>query len=314
MNYKKSTATICVIIFITLISFNHAFAGASGADLKGYIPASPGVKALLFYNHYFAADETYLNDDKNPAYDDYKLDVTSWVFRPINYFQVGSFTGSIQALIPFTETSMDATIKSSDGPVSISTSHFGLVDPTILGGVWLVNRPESQTWLGVSEWINLPVGDYDNSRILTGPGDNRWGFKTEVGFVKGFGNFYVEFVPSIEFFTDNDDHMLRGGSIVTCDKDPVYRLDAHFIYDIVPKTTPVSLSLDYYYAKGGEESFYGTERNVEMDDHALQLTLGLGLTPTQKILIQYREDIEVENGSKGSRIGIRYTYAIPPKS
>lgn len=314
MKYKKLAATACITIFITMILSNHAFAGASGADAKGYIPAPAGLKALLFYNHYFTADETYLNGNKNSAYEDYKVDVTSWVFRPINYFKAGSFTGSIQALIPFTDTSMDATVKSPAGSLAISTSHFGLADPTILGGLWLVNRPESQTWLGVSEWINIPVGDYDNSRILTGPGDNRWGLKTEVGFVKGFGNVYVELVPSIEFFTDNDDHLLKGGSIVTCEKDPVFRLDAHLIYDIVPKTTPVSLSLDYYYAKGGEETVYGTDRNLEMDDQALQCTLALGLTPTQKILIQYREDIEVENGSKGSRIGIRYTYAIPPNN
>ena len=306
MKYKRILMNVCLIVLAALTVTNSAFAGASGANAKGYIAAPQGLSGILLYSHYSSANETYLNGQENEAYEDFKVDQTTWVCRPVYYFGIGSFTATIQALVPFADVSLDATLKTQAGPFSISESRSGLADPTILGAVWLINNPKSKTWLGISEWVNMPFGKYDNERILN-IGDNRWGFKTELGFVKGFGNFYVDLIPKVEIFTNNDDHRFSDGSVVTSEKDPVYGFEGHLSYDFIAGHSPLSLALDYNYAKGGEETIRDVEQNKEMDDHALQLSLTYGLTPNQKLLFQFQKDLEVENGPKGHKFGLRYT-------
>jgi hypothetical protein len=46
----------------------------------------------------------------------------------------------------------------------------------------------------------------------------------------------------------------------------------------------------------------------ETETHSLQFTLGLTLAPKQKLLLQYLQDLSVENGSETNRFGVRYTF------
>lgn len=291
---KKSIITSIKSTILATLLLATAGTTAMAGDTRGYIPAPSGTAGVLFYYKHTTGFEKYLNGDK--VADDFNLKSNIEVLRPVYYSTLGSMPVSIQALIPFGEATLDGA---SVGNKSYATS--GLADPTILGGFWPINNPETKTWLGVSEWIKMPVGQYDNDRVLN-LGANQWAFKTEVGFVKGWGNFYLELSPYIEFYTDNDDYTAANR---TLEKDYVFGMETHLSYDI---SKTVLVSLDHYFKKGGETTVENVAMNDEIETHSLQFTLGLALAPKQKLLLQYLQDLSVENGSKTDVFGLRYTY------
>lgn len=263
-------------------------------DTRGYVPAPPGTAGVLFYYWHTSGNDRYKNGDKVAT--DFNLDSNLQILRPVYYSSFASMPVSVQALIPFGDTAVDGA---SVGNQSFSSS--GLADPTILAGIWPISNPETKTWLGVTEWFKFPIGEYENDRVLN-MGANQWAFKTEVGFVKGWGDFYLELTPWVEFYTDNTDY---GAVSATLEKDPIYGLETHLSYDI---SKTVLVSLDHYYKKGAETTVASVDMSDETETHSLQFTLGLTLAPKQKLLLQYLQDLSVENGSETNRFGVRYTF------
>ena len=80
-------------------------------------------------------------------------------------------------------------------------------------------------------------------------GANRWGFREEINFTKGFDvipnhPIYFEVTAGTDFFTTNDDYM--GGQDLA--QDPIYNLESHLSYDL---TKALAISFDYYGHWGG---------------------------------------------------------------
>ena len=205
-------------------------------DTRGYVPAPPGTTGVLFYYWHSSGNDRDRNGDKVAT--DFNLDSNLQILRPVYYSSLASMPVTVEALIPFGDTEVDGA---SVGNQSFSAS--GLADPTILAGIWPISNSATKTWLGVTEWFKFPIGEYENDRVLN-MGANQWAFKTEVGFVKGWGDFYLELTPWVEFYTDNTDYVTAGA---TLEKDPIYGLETHLSYDI---SKAVLVSLDHYYKKG----------------------------------------------------------------
>ncbi len=293
MRQKKGFQII--FIFAAAMMFFQTMTGnVSAGDTRGYIPAPPDTFGVLFYYLHTSGFERYADGDK--ISEDFNLQSNVQIFRPVYYSQLGTMPVTLQALIPFGDKTIDGA---AIGNRSFSSS--GLADPTILAGIWPISDPATKTWLAVSEWFRFPVGEYDKDKTLN-MGDNQWAFKTEIGFVKGFGDFYLELSPCVEFYTDNDEYSSAG---LTLEKDPLFIMETHLSYDV---NKSVLVSLDHYYKKGAETTVADISKNDETDTHSLQFTLGLTPAPKQKLLLQYLEDISVENGSKTSKFGARYTY------
>lgn len=287
MSFTKSFLLITLFAVITGTS-------SMAGDTRGYIPAPPDSTGVLFYYWHTAGFEKYKNGDK--VAEDFNIQSNLQIFRPVYYSALGSMPVTLQALIPFGNIRVDGA---SVGNKAYSSS--GLSDPTILAGIWPISNPETKTWLAVTQWFKMPLGEYDKDRVLN-MGANQWAFKTEVGFVKGWGDFYLELTPNVEFYTDNSDY---GAASATLEKDPLFTLETHLSYD-VSKT--VLVSLDHYYKKGGETTVANTAMNDETETHSIQFTLGVTPAPKQKLLLQYLQDVSVENGSKTNRFGARYTF------
>lgn len=287
------TSVLQSVLLATLLLATTGTSSMAG-DTRGYIPAPPDSIGVLFYYWHTSGYEKYKNGDK--IADDFNLMSNLEILRPVYYSALGSMPVTVQALIPFGDMTLDGA---SVGNKSYSSS--GLADPTILAGIWLISNAESKTWLGVTEWFKFPIGEYDKSKVLN-MGSNQWAFKTELGFVKGWGDFYLELSPYVEFYTDNDDYTATSKNL---QKDPVFGMETHLSYDI---SKTVLVSLDHYYKKGGETTVQSVAMDDETETQSLQFTLGLTIAPKQRILLQYLQDLSVENGSKTNRFGIRYTF------
>ena len=104
-------------------------------------------------------------------------------------------------------------------------------------------------------------------------GTNRWSFKPEIGLSKTFGPVTLELVPSVTFFTDNDDFLGRHGS----SKDPLYAVQGHAIYH-----TRFGLwaAFDVTYYRGGR---HGRRRGGEPPENApRRRTLAIPVTGTTR--------------------------------
>lgn len=287
---------ICFVfmgIFVYLIITGIEISSADD-DPRDYIAAPPGTNVLAVYYKHITGHNAYNDGDKVGGNKNLYMNIG--ILRPIFYTNIGSFTINPQALIPFGDASLDGE---DVGGVELATS--GLGDPVFAATLWLINNTASKTWFGITPFITVPLGEHDKDDVLN-MGNNRWAFKGECGFVKGFGDFYVDLVGNVEFFTDNKDYTSVD---LTLEKDPVYTLETHLSYDI---NDSFFISADYYYHNGGETTVAGIEQEDEQNDHTAQLTLGLKPVPKYQFLIQYGQDIKVENGVKENTFGLRMLY------
>lgn len=263
-------------------------------DARDYIPLEPGTTLIAAYYNHVSATDFYADGDKTS--EDVNLSANIGILRPVYYTKIGPFVMDPQALIPFGEQSLDGA---GVGGVEVSSS--GLADPIVTATIWFVNDPGSKTWLGFTPFITLPLGEYDNDKPLN-LGANRWAFKPEVGFVKGFGDYYFELTGNCEFYTDNDDYTSQS---LTLEQDPVYTLESHLSYDF---TDAFYISGDYFYHNGGETTVAGADQDDEKDDHAVQLSLGFMLNSSYQLLLKYKKDVKVENGPKTDTLGLRFCH------
>lgn len=287
MKHLMKRIGVCSVLMLLVLSPS-AFADN---DVRDYIPLPPGTMLMALYYNYISATDLYQQGDKISG--DANFEANIGIIRPVYYTKIGPFTIDPQAIIPFGSQSLDGE---AVGGVEIQSS--GLADPILAATLWFLNDPESKTWMGFTPFITLPIGEYDNNKAIN-LGANRYAFKTELGFVKGFGNFFLDLNANVEFYTDNDDYTPAS---LTLEQDPLYFLEGHLSYDFNPS---FFLSADYFYRYGGETNADGIDQENEKNDHSAGCTLGFMLSPSCQLLFKYKQDIEVENGLKTSTIGGR---------
>lgn len=291
---KKLTGLFIIVFVFVLMGFTDTVFADN--DAKDYWAAPPGTKVMAVYYRHISANE--LNADGDEVSNDIGFNANIGILRPIYYTKIGSMTIDPQALIIFGDQNLDTT---NIGGSEVTAS--GLGDPILAATLWLINNPESKTWLGFTPFITMPLGDYDNDKGLN-LGANRWAFKTELGFSKGFDKFFTELTTNVEFFTDNDDF---SAASLNMEQDPVFTLEGRIGYDL---SDAFFISADYFYHSGGETTVDGIEQNDEKNDHALQLNLGFWLSKSVQLLLQYRNDFEVKNGLETNTFGTRFLYAF----
>lgn len=296
LKYKiKKTACNLWISFLVLPTLMTGIALAEN-DTRDYISPPGPCSALVLYQDHISGNEVYRDGDKIGQNFNFKGNVTA--VRYSRFLEKGPVLFDPTIIVPFGDLSIDG----SDVGGDFSTSGIG--DPILAAGFWLVHDQASKTWFALSQYITLPLGDYDKDEVLN-MGTNRWSFTEEFGIVKGFDNgFYVDFVANAKFFTDNNDY---GSTSVTLEQEPIYTLEGHVSYDVSKSTF---VSADYYHHTGGETTVDGIEQEDEQNDHFVQLSCGIQLNRNYQVLLKYRRPLKVENGPKTNDFGIRLVYAF----
>jgi hypothetical protein len=293
---KKNGSRIIQVFVAVLMLFQCSLKNGFAVEARDYVPCPSGTAALLMLYLQSAGHEMYQNGDR--VSEDVNLKSDIQVFEPVYYSSFMGMPTIFQGIIPVGSVTLDGA-----GVGNNALSSSGLADPAFLVGIWPIHDPAGKTWLGVSEWVTFPFGEYDSDRGLN-LGSNQWAFKTQAGLAKGFGDLIVEIIPSVEFYTDNSDY---GVSRQTLEKDPLFALESHLSYDV---TKTVQASLDYFYSNGGETKVAGATVNEAVDTHSLQLTIRLGMAQNQLLHLQFLKDLSVENGIMTHRFGAKYTYVF----
>lgn len=271
--------------------------GLAQADnlARDYIPAPPGTLATMLYYAYATADDLYRDGDNINSNID--LSVNLGLLRVVYWTEIGPFVVDPQFILPFGRKSLDLNTTLPNDNWSSS----GIGDLELLATVWLLNDPDSKMWLGVTPFIFIPTGEYDEEKQVN-MGDNIWQFRLESDFVKGFEvlpghNIYFQFLLGAQFFTENDSTDTK--------RDPEFTFEHHTSYDITEK---LWASADYYYHWAGEREIDDVDQNDSQNSHTLGMTLGWNFLPDYQLAVQYKNDLYVEEGPRTQTFMLRFMY------
>jgi len=265
-------------------------AHAVAIDAGDYVPAAPGTQLGLLYLQHSTAEDLYVDSDK--IADDARLNVEVAMPRYVGFAEVAGMTFDYQLLVPWVD--IDA-----GGSVESLGDAGGMGDPILVSTLWLVNRPETSTYFGITPYIWLPLGNYDREAALN-TGENRWKFAMQAVVSKGLGNgFTGELSGDVQWATKNDE--FAGNS--TRKQDALYDIQGFLRYTINP-TNEVNFRLRYLF--GGENEVDGYKQDDETRTLSGLLTWAHWLDSGTQIMLQGGRDFDVENGFReDSRLQVR---------
>ncbi|NCC62724.1 MAG: transporter, partial [Verrucomicrobiae bacterium] len=162
---KGFLVIICTCLLMPAVGF--------AANMRDYIPAPPDTLLSMLYYHHISGDDLNVNGNKAADVD---LSQNLFLLREVYYTKIGSIVADPQVILPFGNGSLEAG--------GIEQDSDGIGDLILLCTFWVVNNPESKTYVGLTPYFYLPTGEYDENQSFN-MGANRYAFQGEVGFVKG---------------------------------------------------------------------------------------------------------------------------------
>jgi hypothetical protein len=283
--------------FALLLSFCFGLPYVSGAgetNARDYLPAPSGTSIVLTYAKHITADSIYKDDHK---VDGFNYTQNLGFFRYVYFNTLFGMPIDYQVLFFFNDEELDG-----DAVGNNQFSSTGIMDPSLVSTIWPIANTTTKTWLGFTQYITVPIGEYDGAQSLN-PGCNRFAFKEEFGFVQGIGDkTFFELQPSVEFYTDNDDFF--GDNEET---DPLFQLQMHLSYNITPTFW---ISGDYTYKNGGQTTCAGIIQDDKTKSHQLGMSFNYNLSDVTQLLLEYSQVVDTENGPDVGVFGARFLYVF----
>lgn len=181
----------------------------------------------------------------------------------------------------------------------------GLVGaPALKMGKFMKHKQGFQLYGLLSAYV--PVGSYSSSRPLN-LGTNRWAVRFGLPMVVPFGSpgraTYLEIIPSLNVFTDNDDPY----DADVRRQDPLLSLESHLSHNFTSKLWG---SVDLRYQNGGETVTDRVPDDNRIGQLGAGLSLGYSFTPAWSIQATYGEIAADNNDGNGRDLRIRLSYAF----
>jgi hypothetical protein len=154
--------------------------------------------------------------------------------------------------------------------------------------------------VGASLSVTPPLGQYDYTKLLN-LGNNRWSFKPELGISKAWGQWTVEILPSVTFYTDNTNFYYGR----TYAQAPDYALQVHVIYGFM---SGIWLAADGTYFTGNRTTVDGVRSNNLQTNTRGGLTLALPVNRYNSVKIHASTGTSTRTGSTFNAIGILWQH------
>jgi hypothetical protein len=159
-------------------------------------------------------------------------------------------------------------------------------------------RKPGDTLIGASLVVSVPTGQYDPTKLVN-IGNNRWGFKPEIGISKEFGRWTFEGCAGVWLLTDNTD--FYGGK--TRSQEPISSLQAHIIYTFKPR---MWLAFDANFYNGGRTSVDGVPKADLQQNSRAGLTFSLPVTKTQSLKFSFSKGAVTSVGADFDSYGVAW--------
>jgi len=176
----------------------------------------------------------------------------------------------------------------------------------LLGGP-AMSLPEYRSWherltLGASITLSVPTGQYDPARLVNG-GENRWGFKPEIGLTRRWGKWMLDCYGGVWVWTANS-AFFPGTSVRT--QAPVLDAETHFGYYVRPR---LWTSLDANFWTGGQSSVDGELKSDRERNSRVGATISIPVTLHHSFKLSYSTGAYVSVGGNYRTVSVAWQYS-----
>lgn len=266
-------------------------AHAVDVDAGDYTALPAGTNLFLAYAQFASRDGVYAGGDE--VVPGAELDSQVGILRGVHFMQLGKFIVDPQFLLPFGK--LDA-----GGTTSALGDTSGIGDLILAATVWLVNDPDNKRYFGITPFLYLPTGSYDNNRALN-LGENRWKFALQGGYIQGLGDkFSLDLIGDVTLYGKNDDFSANG---VDMKQDASFQFQSFLRYHVTPT---FDLRTGWSRTWGGETEVDGIDQGDRTQISKWQFGASWFVTPSVQLMANYGRDASVRNGFKeDNRINLR---------
>lgn len=287
---KRSLLAICFVLAIL------SFATVGSADVVDpfdNMAPPPGSFALVTY-----AGQVHFPDitDNNGDESDFGLDQSYLVLRPV--YTVGkiadTMTWGFNAIIPFVHLSLDSgNVFGAPG-----SNEFGLGDIAISPFLFLYENPDSQVFVSVWEFINLPTGDYSRNNAVNIGRDTLF-FQHQLAFGWYPGKFGMDICLNYWQYLESDE--------VNFDEPDAFEAEGVFHYGITDK---FRIGANVAYWIGLEDAEYDGVKAPDSEPMSVKLGLNLSYALAENLIAGFRwmHDVDAENAPMGDWAYLRLVY------
>lgn len=281
-------------VFVTLAVFSFAAIGSADVlDPLDNMSAPPGTFVFLTYTGI-----AHFPDWADNNGDDYKLGLEQsfLLLRPL--YVIGKIadkmTYGVNAVFPIAHLSLD-----SDNELGApSVSEFGLGDIVLSPFIFLYENPDSQLYISLWEFVNVPTGDFDKNNAVN-IGRDTWFFQHQIALGWYPGKFGLDVCLNYWQYLESDD--------LKYDEPDAIEVEAVVSYGI---TDQFRAGVQAAYWIGIDDAEYD---GVEVpDSEPMNLKLGLNLSYALKenfiAGIRWMHDVDSENYVEGDWVYLRLAY------
>ncbi|WP_439687748.1 QbdB protein [Cupriavidus oxalaticus] len=252
------------------------------------LPAGTNL-GLLYYQH-AQRDRVYAGGNRVAGGN---LDSDVGIVRYVRFMEVGGFTIDPQFLLPF------GKLRATDN-LSALGSASGVGDLMLATTVWLVNQPDKKRYFGITPFLFVPTGSYDQNRPLN-LGEHRWKFALQAGYITPLADkVTLDLVADVTVFGNNSKF---GANSDTLRQDALVQGQGWLRYHF---TERFDVRGGLSYAFGGETSVNGVSRDDRTNTSKFSVGFAWFPAATFQILGTFGRDISVRNGPmENLRVNLR---------
>lgn len=236
----------------------------------------------------------------------------------ISYFHSMNFFGrnaNFVAYLPYGVGNFQGKVLNSE----TNAYRSGLLDSVYRLSVNLKGGPamairDFQKWrqktiIGVSLRVVAPTGQYDPTKLINW-GNNRWGFKPEVGLSRRWGHWVVDAYGGAWFYTTNPEFFSKNQfnpGVMKQTQAPIGAFEGHLSYDVKPR---LWASLDGNFWFGGETSLNGVANpSSTLRSSRLGGTVSFPVSKHQSIKVSYSNGTYIKYGGDFQNISVGWQYS-----
>jgi len=273
----RRTLAACALV----VSMASPPAYAVDVDAGDYTALPDGTNLAILYYQHASRDALYVDGDKAPI--DAGLDSDVGILRGVHYMDVGGYIVDPQFLLPF------GRLEGQDDLSALGDAD-GLGDLILAATVWVVNDPARKTYFGITPFLFLPTGNYDNNDGLS-LGENRWKFALQAGYITEIApKVLVDLVADVTFYGDNDDF---GPGSATLEQDPSFQFQGFLRYQM---SDAWDLRAGLSHVTGGKTQINGVSQDDRLETTKMTLGTAVFVTPSVQFIANYGRDLNVRSG------------------
>jgi hypothetical protein len=295
----------CAKRALALVAFAICSSNAKAQDIEPRAFSNAPVGMNFLIAGYGYTEGNVLFDPSVPLTDAY-LRTNSPIFAYARALDAWGDSAKFDMIVPHVTLAGNALYQGQ--PVSRNVS--GFADPRFRFSVNFFGAPalslqefagyRQDLIVGASFQVSAPWGQYDATKIVN-IGNNRWSFKPELGISKAWGSWTWELIPSITYYSDNNDFQ-NGGTFAQA---PIYAVQGHAIRSFV---SGIWVALDAVYFTGGRTTTNGVADDNVLRNSRMGLTIALPIDRKNSVKLSAISGTSTRTGSDIKAIGVAWQY------